>query len=339
MKNTVSDDDLKDRPHPARKSGGETSSGNCGYDSYVEGINSTSEEASSDGQSSESDSFLSSSNSGEEDGVKRWVGNLREKHLLLKRGSHVLAREKVEELQLTKNPIMYVSHVERMTANQCQDDNGDMIAATSPQLLSGVNMFCQGQWMAQALVWSNQATGRANIPNTTQWRLISDPLTCTLGLMPPSAFSMKDSVSLEEAIHFTDEPRLVAQASPPFCVVHVNKAFLTLAGLRSSREVIGKPIESVVQVAQEITGQSHGTDYLQSVILASKNKACRIRVVPVVDRSKRRRLTSHRCTSYMSHVLVPILPAVIEAPRRSNMTTVIEQSDISVVDSLYGTVG
>jgi hypothetical protein len=272
-----------------------------------------------------------------------------------------------------RDPSIDVSQVECTTSKKYQDGYSDSTAVSGPssllQELSPVNMFRDGQWMAQALVWSTQkSTGKSSSSAnklSKHWRVISDPQTCTLGLMPPSDLSMKDSVCLEEAITMTDEPRLVAQSTPPFCVVYVNKAFLVLAGLKSSRNIIGKPIESVVQVTQEINGQRHESRYLESELLLSqsssskKRKACRIRVVPVVDRSKRRRLANHHhrrsSASYMSHILVPVLGGAaaapvlaVQAPRRVvAMTTiaVVESSDESDTttppsnNTVYGTVG
>jgi PAS domain-containing protein len=109
--------------------------------------------------------------------------------------------------------------------------------------------------------------------------------------------------------------------TPPFSIVHVNKAFCTISGL-SHAQVIGSPVESVIQVVQEIPRvQTQNADAMASAGLRGRfllrpagrrqqdprpSSACRIRVAPITDRSQD--------TRGMSHVLVTVEPANTSAP-------------------------
>jgi hypothetical protein len=185
-------------------------------------------------------------------------------------------------------------------------------------------VFGDGQWLAQALVYSAPTTHQVQ-PITSadcRWKVVSDPFTSALGLVPPSSVSMNNAVDIQEATAFTEEPRLVTQSTPPFCVVHANKAFLILANLPAQDTLIGRPIESVIQVTQQDIDMSRPADimidtpenitnsdddgrYLESILSRGDKKACRIQVVPVLDRSQRQSITE---TSYscMSHVLIRV---------------------------------
>jgi hypothetical protein len=183
-------------------------------------------------------------------------------------------------------------------------------------------VFGDGQWLAQALVYSAPTTHQVQ-PITSadcHWKVVSDPFTSSLGLVPPSSVSMNNAVDIQEATAFTEEPRLVTQSTPPFCVVHANKAFLMLANLPAQDSLIGRPIESVIQVTQQDIDMSRPADimmnkpeniannderYLESILSHGDKKACRIQVVPVLDRSRRQSITE---TSYscMSHVLIRV---------------------------------
>jgi hypothetical protein len=179
-------------------------------------------------------------------------------------------------------------------------------------------VFGEGQWLAQALVYaaptSNQV-GQENTLDDCRWKVVSDPFTSSLGLVPPSSVSMHNAVDIQEATAFTEEPRLVTQSTPPFCVVHVNKAFLMMANLPAQDSLIGQPIESVIQVTQQDIDMStnnnktnSGDDderYLESILSRGENKACRVQVVPVLDRSRRQRVTESSYTC-MSHVLIRV---------------------------------
>jgi hypothetical protein len=212
------------------------------------------------------------------------------------------------------NPLIDVSEVERHSSSVYNVETTPENATL--QVLSSFekHIFGRGQWMAQALIWSTHAEEDDDdhdhepaLAHDSHWRVISDPQTRVLGLSPPHNKMLQDSVSLQDAIAITSQPRLVCQSTPPFGVVFANKAFLLLSGLRDSKYVIGKPVETILQVTQDMSGNHATGDFLQSTIRLL-NKACHIRVVPVVDRAKRRRIRNGRATLFMSHILVPVIP-------------------------------
>ena len=189
--------------------------------------------------------------------------------------------------------------------------------------------FPQSQWMAKALIRSSStfSISSTSNPNDCLWKVVSDPLTCSLGLVPPSSVSMEHGIAIEEALAFSDEGRLLTQATPPFCVVYVNKAFMVLAGLTSKETLIGKPVESFLQVTQDIMKSPKSNpddDFIRALLLRSQfapmipedngydedSIRCRMMVVPVMDRARRRRLSPHsrqsKRFSCMSHVLIRI---------------------------------
>jgi hypothetical protein len=234
------------------------------------------------------------------------------------------------------------------------DDTNDSDGTELGGSLSSVStsVFREGHWMAQALVSCTKRTQGNSNTIDSRWRVISDPHTCALGLLPPFGLSMEESVSLQEAITITEEPRLVTQPTPPFCVVHANKAFLVLAGLSTTRNVLGKPIETIVQVSQEAANENDGNKNartLRSTLLLGENsKACCIRVVPVLDRSKRQRLLnkSHQHSACMSHVLVRVVPDTYSDSRVASsgkMTIAVIESKYQSTppreNSVLGTVG
>ena len=135
-----------------------------------------------------------------------------------------------------------------------------------------------------------------------RWKIVSDPRQrYSLGLLPPSHVHLTSSIDIQEAISFTPEARIVTTSTPPFSVVHANKAFLQKADC-SSRDLIGNPIESIIHVTDVIPvtagGQSQGViiEGVLSVAGSGEDKPCRIRVVPVTDRQ----------SSCLSHVMIQI---------------------------------
>lgn len=100
--------------------------------------------------------------------------------------------------------------------------------------------------------------------------------------------------------------------TPPFAVVHINKAFCAMTGL-SPTQLIGAPVENVIQVVQEIPKVSipdlqdadKRTDLRGRFLLrpAGTNRRlpiCKVHVAPITDRSQESR--------GMSHVLVKVNP-------------------------------
>ena len=89
-------------------------------------------------------------------------------------------------------------------------------------------------------------------------------------------------------------------STPPFAIVHVNKAFCEVSGLTHA-DVTGKPVEEILQVEDTIPAADRGANSagpLKSRFLVSDCKACQIHVTPITDRSKN--------TRGMTHVLVKI---------------------------------
>ena len=258
--------------------------------------------------------------------------------------------------------VIDTSQVHRITskAYEHEEENNSSSSHKLPstpslQMMSTVNMvFRQGNWMAQALVMSSSTAGSSASCHAAEgnnsWEVVSDPRTSSLGLVPPhdhSSLLLSDStsVTLQEAMEITDTPQLVAQSMPPFAVVSANKAFLQLAGLPSSRKIIGEPIESILQVSPPHNHHHHqaavpgvggaSKDHSSSLLLPSVlwigggegseattnkpstsfgSKSCSLTVKPVVvhnNNNKRRRLLTHQSpsppqSSYMSHLLVVV---------------------------------
>lgn len=101
--------------------------------------------------------------------------------------------------------------------------------------------------------------------------------------------------------------RLITTSTPPFCVVNANKAFSMFSG-KSNAEVIGKPVESIVQVLQDMCSASNSaTSFLESKFQGT-NMPCQLRVMPVMDQSRQPQ-------AGMSHLLIKILPS------KNNKTT------------------
>ena len=99
--------------------------------------------------------------------------------------------------------------------------------------------------------------------------------------------------------------RLIALSTPPFCIVHANKAFSIFSGMESAN-VIGKPVESILQVVQDISEAascgSLDTDAFLESELQGSNQACQLRVIPIMDQSR-------HLQQGMSHILIRIQAA------------------------------
>ncbi|GKY90803.1 hypothetical protein MPSEU_000053100 [Mayamaea pseudoterrestris] len=206
------------------------------------------------------------------------------------------------------HPLIDTSNVQKVNAasfveeTPCQDTQ---FVTTLPS-----TVFGKGQWMARALLWGEPCQ-RFGID--CSWLKFYDPYTCSAGLIAPKQMSMRHAIDLHDAMVVTNEPRLLTQATPPFCVVHVNRAFLKLAGVGdcvpTPDTMVGRPVESFFQVTQVVgPPEDKQQNYLES-ILAFENDTrltCRIKVVPVMDRLKRRKLSQHNIYSCMSHVLIKV---------------------------------
>lgn len=144
--------------------------------------------------------------------------------------------------------------------------------------------------------------------------------------------------------------------TPPFSIVHANKAFCNLSGLTHS-QVIGRPIEDVLQVVQEIphhhpktsdaldteTGGdccvSSTTSLKGRFVLTPEasdfqqphdhhSRLCQIHVSPITDRSRNSR--------GMTHVLAKITPRHDDDDDEEEESTVGVGGTIISTDSIRG---
>jgi len=192
-----------------------------------------------------------------------------------------------------------------------------------------------------------------------RWRVVSDPVTCALGLVPPRNMSLTHAVPLGDAIAVTDQARLVTQSTPPFCVVHVNRAFLLLAGLGDSKEhIIGRPVETMVQILpgamargpplhRQLDDKDDDERFFESIVsLRGRVTPCRIRVVPILSQSSRRcrrRISKDRYISSpassssaacMSHVLVEVRPPRTTDDQHAALSLAAEEACIAAASHL-----
>ncbi|GAX25666.1 hypothetical protein FisN_15Lh035 [Fistulifera solaris] len=234
-----------------------------------------------------------------------------------------------------KHPEIDVSHCEllpadvwksRQKAIQSQQRGGTNTLLNLPR-----SIFCEGQWMAQALVWSAPSIKQqkeTDLGDQFLWKVISNPMTQSLGLLPPTGISMENAIDIEEAVSISDEARIVTQSTPPFCVVYANKAFLELSCVQSKDLIIGRPVETIIQVPMpsDICTDTAGSDmashsekkYLNGRLCLAKDLACQISVTPVVDQNRkneahRSKFSSVKSTgkntgvySCMSHILIQV---------------------------------
>ena len=257
----------------------------------------------------------------------KWT-NIRRNFVENRRGEKKMLQPNPRDPAINLGDVGHVdSAVYDRSESSEESDNDDMDEL--PEVA-----FHQGQWMAQALIRSSSTfvSDQPSNPADCLWKVISDPLTCSLGLLPPPSISMEHGMTIEDALALSGEARILTQATPPFCVVHVNKAFMMLAGLVSKASIIGTPVESILQVTQDIMGTpktNPENDFIRARFLRSRvlpvvpndddnnnNDSdedyvhCRMMVVPVMNRSRRRRLMPHarqgKRYSCMSHVLIRI---------------------------------
>lgn len=99
--------------------------------------------------------------------------------------------------------------------------------------------------------------------------------------------------------------------TPPFSVVYMNKAFCEFSGLDQA-DVIGKPVETILQVDQDFSHLLDGSVTPSQFLLTrkerlgSKENGCHLQVAPIMDYSR----NAHT----MTHILVKIEPLNIPVP-------------------------
>lgn len=200
-----------------------------------------------------------------------------------------------------KRPKIDTSRVQRIDST-VYDPTLDLPAGGQ-----AVNTLCpvqiDGMWMAQALLRSSRSQGiqRSGRDRTydNRWKIVSDPTQrYSVGLLPPSHLGLKSSIDIQEAMSVSQEARLVTMSTPPFSVVHANKAFLHVAGCQSC-DIVGVPVESIFQVSSlEPLDSNEGiAGILFESQLLNQDIHVNIRVIPVVDRR----------SMCLSHVLVQLV--------------------------------
>lgn len=255
--------------------------------------------------------------------------NALEPHILPTLSPKYLARSK----KSPRHPAIDVSYCEHLTAHVWRSRQKAVTSSqhrgTNTLLNLPRSIFCEGQWMAQALVGS--APSMQQPKETDQgdqflWKVISNPMTQSLGLLPPTGISMENAIDIEEAVAISVEARLVSQSTPPFCVVYANKAFLELSGIQSKDSIIGRPVETIIHVPDpsDICAESTAPDTvrfsarksLRGRLCFGKDDVCKVSVTPVVDQNRKHETRNLDTTitksiaqnsgkySCMSHILI-----------------------------------
>jgi hypothetical protein len=206
-------------------------------------------------------------------------------------------------------------------------------------------------WIAKAFVAA--LTSGEDVSQTAKWRRVYDPITGSLGLLPPKGVysNNMDYMTLDDAVGLVSEARLVVHSTPPFRVVFANRAFLQMYNTGRMETVVGKPIESIIY---EISIGAGATDQIEEArpqyFLQSNDRPCSIHVTPVVDRSKRPKVSVQNTgdakstsTTRISHILVSVSDIVDDrnVKERLAITAVETKYDSTPPDSSapFGTVG
>ncbi|KAL3914347.1 MAG: hypothetical protein SGILL_006138 [Bacillariaceae sp.] len=167
----------------------------------------------------------------------------------------------------------------------------------SPEVNTIAVQSSHSHWMPQVMVYQIPALVSRNA--ITSLDVMLDPNVGLL-VVSPEHLPFQNGIQLTKALEFTTSAQIIAMSTPPFAIVHVNKAFCEASGL-SHADVIGKPVEEIIEVEQDIPSDvdSVGSPLpLQSRFLISDGKKCLIHVAPITDRSQN--------TRGMTHILVKI---------------------------------
>lgn len=147
---------------------------------------------------------------------------------------------------------------------------------------------------------------------------------------------------------------------------HVNRAFLELADLPERDTLVGRPVESIFRVAsfvdpaassttkgpkdhpngdsRPITNDRHLTGTVQVGRSRNHSQLYRLRVLPVVDRSRRRRLGNETASSSsasasfqcMSHVLIQVEPSLSAQAATTTTSDTTPDRPMSSMATSYG---
>jgi hypothetical protein len=94
-----------------------------------------------------------------------------------------------------------------------------------------------------------------------------------------SVFKPGENISMEDSLSFTGTARLVVQADPPYCAVHINAAFSRLTGIHNN-SVIGTPISKILSLVStydnntKINTQREKDDKKQTTGIIQEQEAC-----------------------------------------------------------------
>lgn len=133
--------------------------------------------------------------------------------------------------------------------------------------------------------------------------------------------------------------RVITLSTPPFCVVHANKAFSLFSGLEAG-DVIGHSVESLLHVLQDATvapSQFPHSGYLRAPNgqeVQQPKKYCRMQVSPISERVRNTK-------GGISHLLVRIKPSdppMISGAGRDGDVIVKDVRSHSI-QQVFGTVG
>jgi len=203
----------------------------------------------------------------------------------------------------SKRPRIDLGSVVCLSSNSIGDGDLPPSGSHMRAISEAIPLTCGSPWMAQALAHCiPPLSERQDSSALSTWEVISDT-NFGLLVIPPSKLPFRDGIRLKDALSFTSNAQLITQSTPPFCVVHANKAFLSFSGLYNG-DVLGKAIESVIEVLQEISSPSAELStkrYLNSRILSSK-KSCQLLVTPITDLLR-------NSQGGMSHILVNVEPS------------------------------
>lgn len=213
------------------------------------------------------------------------------------------------KIQAPKRSRIDLSSVVCLSAHDFEEKFALNVSPNALPAMTSMPLECStGSWVGFALACclSNApAQSTTSFPDR-HWGIFIDPNKGQV-IFPPGKQVLQNTIRLKDALDFTSAAQLIALPSPPFSIVHANKAFSILSGL-PNHEVIGKPLELILQVKQETTGAPRESNAmtqdssLQSELFSSK-KRCSLDVIPVNENN------SESTRSGMTHLLVKVVPA------------------------------
>ncbi|KAG7343022.1 hypothetical protein IV203_020967 [Nitzschia inconspicua] len=128
--------------------------------------------------------------------------------------------------------------------------------------------------------------------------------------------------TLDKALQFTTDAQIIALPSPPFSVVHINRAFCEFSGL-DQEDVIGKTVESILQVNQDFSRLMDGVAFPSQFLVPNSaemtpEKDCQLQVFPITSCAQE--------THAISHILIKINPMVSKGSDRDESTNFYKES-------------